>query len=51
MDKFERDDARHAQRDEELIDLGSASALTQGPVQPIVFEPFAFLPGAGIAKD
>lgn len=40
-----------AERDGDIIDLGAASEETRGPVQPIVFEAFAYLPDSGIAKD
>jgi hypothetical protein len=49
MKKFERHDDQVEQDD--VIDLGVASDITRGPIVPIVFEPFAFLPFAGLAKD
>jgi len=35
----------------DIIDLGAASVETQGPVQPIELESFAFRLESGIAKD
>ena len=51
MKKIDSRDDGVIESDGDVVDLGVASDITRGPIVPIVFEPFAFLPLAGLAKD
>ncbi|WP_375208129.1 hypothetical protein [Hyphococcus sp.] len=51
MNKFHCHETKSADRNAEIVDLGAASEETRGQIEPVVFEPFAYLPESGISKD